>query len=464
MAPSGISLDEEEQKNLEQLFEAFGSAVSLKDIASAYCQAGRNVYTAAEILFDMQGSTSSNSTFTSKDGLEGASASSDLSSDSFLGKSREERNSTSTKPKKFSVSMGTVSGIIGREYARQRPSSNEPRGVTKPLKLNSSELPASEIWVEKMPPDIQARSETMHEDVEEFLFTMLGNGFGLNRNIIREVLGLCGYDPGMSMKKLMVLSASSLEKSDNVSSVVAQTISSKQPMEKSLNERYELQKEVLESLFSAPERVEEEPKRIRPVRKKAFGQVVTEPLRDTPLTDRKIVTVKPKVTDDENEENDGSYEFLRKAVKEYWTTMKDYYEAAVDAFAKGDHARAYKLLEEGHFFMNKAREAEEKSASKLVETRDDAEEMSIDLCEYEPKEAIRLLKFHLTSLCGIPSIQYLKLIIGTSDNDAKEAARKRMILKLLERGSITWTEEGNGQLIVIRVDEINPKRLSFVKK
>lgn len=38
------------------------------------------------------------------------------------------------------------------------------------------------------------------------------------------------------------------------------------------------------------------------------------------------------------------------------------------------------------------------------------------------------------------------------------------IIELLEKDSIEWTEEDNGQIIVIRVDKVNPKRLSFAKK
>lgn len=38
------------------------------------------------------------------------------------------------------------------------------------------------------------------------------------------------------------------------------------------------------------------------------------------------------------------------------------------------------------------------------------------------------------------------------------------IIELLEKDSIEWTEEDSGQIIVIRVDKVNPKRLSFAKK
>lgn len=38
------------------------------------------------------------------------------------------------------------------------------------------------------------------------------------------------------------------------------------------------------------------------------------------------------------------------------------------------------------------------------------------------------------------------------------------VLKLLERESIKWVEDENAGTILIRLDSINRKRLSFVKK
>lgn len=295
-----------------------------------------------------------------------------------------------------------------------------------------------------------------------------------------------------SIEKLLDLSASTLEKSDDVSGIVVQKpmekyseslscqekpqcidsarsgkakFMSRNESTKSHKDRYDLQREVLEALFNGPERFEEQ-KRTVPVkdnrRSRGFGRVVVEPLRDT-TTEHKTAIAKLLVNEeDENEEDEDSYQVLRKAVKEHWITMKEYYKASVDAFAKGDPVRAYKLLEEGNFFKGKAREADEKSAQKFLETRRE-DEMSLDLHEYDPKEAIRLLRVHLTSLSGISSIRYLKVIVGADTEDTKEGARKRLILKLLEKESIKWSEEANGRTIVIRLDEINPKHLSFAK-
>lgn len=64
-------------------------------------------------------------------------------------------------------------------------------------------------------------------------------------------------------------------------------------------ERLVLQKEVLEALFTVPERSEEVPKRIHPVRRlRPFGKPVVGTFTDT-ATKHKIATVRPiEVTKD----------------------------------------------------------------------------------------------------------------------------------------------------------------------
>lgn len=100
-----------------------------------------------------------------------------------------------------------------------------------------------------------------------------------------------------------------------------------------------------------------------------------------------------------------------------------------------------------------------------VETQD---EMLLDLHEYGTKDAIRSLRSNLLLLSGIPSFKYLKVIIESNKEDVTKrdvtkGARRRLIMKLLEKESIEWTE-GDIGTILIQLDNINPKRLSFAKK
>ncbi|KAI3716261.1 hypothetical protein L6452_23478 [Arctium lappa] len=459
--PSSSSSSNDDDKNLEWLLEAFGSKTSIDDIASAYCQAGHDLRKASDIICNMLGSSSSNDV--------------PISTDDLIINEPPKVLSRS-KPKHSGISVGSVSGIIGADYGRSRASTKEARAITKPVKLMSNKFPVTQIWVEK--PPVNATNETMNKDVEQFLLKMLGDGFKLDMEVIKEVVGGCGYDVRESMEKLMDMSSPTLDLRDVTSSMVDQTKSMDtcqdldikceeklQFSDASGSGREHLEKEVLCNLFTVPERSEVGLRKNLPKREprtRKYG-VVTGPLED-PATELRAPIVKKEVNGDGNEQTEDNYENLREAAMEFWITMKKYYRAAADAYAKGSYELADKLTEEGHFFMAKAREANETSAKMLTQTRDDGEAISIDLTDYEPREAIRLLKTQLKSMSGIPSIHYLKVMVGTEDDVTKQKARKRLISKLLERDAISWTEEQDGQLMAIRIDVINPKRLSFNKK
>ncbi|KAH9802758.1 putative nuclear RNA export factor SDE5 [Citrus sinensis] len=404
-----------EVRELEELLGAFGSQFSLEDIASAYCEAKRDVNGAANILCSMNGIgcaiDASRVKFKGED-----KTTLEVASDSVLPKSHhEERNTGVSTSKSRPVSMGTVSGVIGKEYIRTKSLPNNSCEPTKPVKLDSKEFPVSKIWCEKGPPNMTTKHDSMLADVEEFLFKMLGDGFQLDMTMIEEVLGCCGFDMQKSMEKLIELSALTLEKYDDVVNLADVKI------------------------YTSAKIIHV----VRPERRpKGFGKPVTEPYEDTitgPIAAERKMDARD---DDEDDEN--SYEVLRKAVKEYWILMREYYKA-------------------GHFFRQKASEADRKSAEKLVKTRNN-EVMTLDWHLIEPKEVVCLLRVHLTSLSGIPTIKHLRIVVGTSDEDSKKEARKRMIKKLLKKESIEWTEDGNGQAILIQVDVIDPKRLSFFRK
>lgn len=173
----------DDEKALKGLLEAFGAAFSLDQIASAYCKAGKNAGDAAEAL--------AMSTPNGEAKPRGEEESSRLS----LGNSSKKPylyqangNSRASKPKYRPVSGGSVSSIIGKHYGKKTPSADGSCNATKPLKLDSEVLPMSETWVEKAESN-PSRNDGLHQDMEDFLFTMLGDGFKLERERIREVLG-----------------------------------------------------------------------------------------------------------------------------------------------------------------------------------------------------------------------------------------------------------------------------------
>ncbi|XP_076887839.1 putative nuclear RNA export factor SDE5 [Bidens hawaiensis] len=483
--PSNLNLSNTDDKNLEFLIKAFGSMISPEDMASAYSQAGYDVHKASEILYTMLGSSSQSDTHVPTDGFTRAPAPSvgatvgkvSGTNGAGLARPRGLTNEPATahsryKPRTSGATLGTVSGIIGADYGRIKAKTNRTGETTKPVKLFSNEIPASQIWVEKPQTVKNVPTETVNADTVSFLYEMLGDGFNLDIDDIRGVLGGCGYDVQETMERLMNMSAPNVDLGSGTSSSVDQT-STDAHEDLSVNfeenvqlsdpsRRLNLQKEILTNLFHGPEISEVAPETVRPKRQprtRKYG-LVTAPLEDTTV-ELKTPIVKKEVNENGNEEVEDNYETLREATMEHWITMKQYYRAAADAYAKGDDERSHRLVEQGHCYMAKASEADEKSTKLLTQNSDDGEAISINLNDYDPKDAIHLLKTQLKSMSGIPSIHYLKVMVGANDVKNK---RKRLIRKLLERDAINWTEEEDGQVMSIRIDVINPKRLSFNKQ
>ncbi|KAK8312827.1 hypothetical protein V6Z12_D01G068700 [Gossypium hirsutum] len=496
---------------LKELLDAFGSKFSLEDIATAYYEAKGNVSITADILYARNNGRTSKEAV---DTYENKSAGANTTSVKLLSGWESETaaspkytssnlNSEALKSKRGSVSMGSVSSLIGKNYVKPRPSRMDSPDTTKPVKIDSKEFPASLIWNEEAPSCRTTRNNTTNGDLEKFLFEMLGDGFQLDKSVIQEVLDCCGFDVDKSMDKLLDMSASTLEKSDDVIGIAAEKITgncldqtflirekmqSKEFSQSTLcseeaapmirnskrsprgnQDKAALGKEILQALFTVPERSGEETKgnnAVREVRRSmALGELVTEPLKDTDISFPTVVEMLkvPKDVEDWPDDNEITYDSLRQAVKEYWVTMKEYYKSAAEAYTSGDKARATELMELGRFFNKRAREADEKSSAKMLESSDE-EIMSLDLRDFEPKEALSLLRTHLLSISGIPTFKYLRIIVGTIEEDTKKGARRRLIMRQLEKESIKWTEEENGRIILIQVDIINPKNLSFAKK
>ncbi|KAM1385416.1 hypothetical protein FF1_031821 [Malus domestica] len=153
---------------LRGLLELFGAAFSLDQITSAYYKAGKNDDDAAEALATF--APNGRETFR-------------LPINSIYKKSpyQENGNPRASKLKYRSVSVGSVSSIIGKQYVKETASAaaNGSNEATKALEAG------------------------LH---------MLRVGFKLERDQIRQVLDGCGYDMEKSMEKLINLPASTSEK------------------------------------------------------------------------------------------------------------------------------------------------------------------------------------------------------------------------------------------------------------
>ncbi|CAH2053638.1 unnamed protein product [Thlaspi arvense] len=499
-----------DSRSLQVLLEAFGSRFSLDDIASAYCQASRNVDVACEILFAMTEKTPRS------DQLETNGATSKPARVPKEARRQQEDSKAKVwRPKKNSVSAGTVSSVIGKEYVRSRPTSNAPREATKPMKIDSKDIPETELWSEEMPESNDVSKSRAPTDVEEFIVKMLGEGFQASPEVIHQILGVCGYDVKMifpldlcaatssfgihtifftvlqSTEKLLDLSDTKKYADVGISNEVMSEVDPQRQgsmtsyqedvQEVSQSDGAEggkdkigLEMEVIEALFSGTERYEEVPKTTRRFgewrARRVAGHPSSKPLED-PFQERVVTVTQSSHTLKEDEDDENEYKAHRKAVHEYLLEMKEYYGAAVEAFSKGETEKAQRLVEKGHFCGQKAREADDKYVAKMLDVKEDDdltykedEVVTVNVNEHEPRDALRLLKLQLKNFSGIPSIKYLRVKLGDNKEDSKCKRRHTAIAKLLEGESIAWSGEDNGLVMMIRVDEIDPKKLSFAKK
>ncbi|XP_020872066.1 putative nuclear RNA export factor SDE5 isoform X1 [Arabidopsis lyrata subsp. lyrata] len=479
-----------DSRSLQVLLDAFGSRFSLDDIAAAYCQASQNVDVAGEILFAMTEKTPQ---------CDHVEMKNETSKPSQVYVPKEVRRQEDSKakvwrPKRNSISVGTVSSVIGKEYARTRPISNAPREATKPMKIDSRDIPETELWSEEMPKSNEPKTNRAPTDVEEFIVKMLGEGFQASQDVIHQVLGVCGYDVKKSTEKLLDLSDTKKYADVGISNEVMSKIDPQRQESTSCNQvelqefsqsdgartftgseegrnaKNGLEKEVLEALFSGTERYVGEPKVTRHFgerRPRVAGRPVFKPLED-PFQER-VVAVKKSSNTSKEDEDENEFKAHRKAVREHLNQMKEYYGAAAEAFSKGETERAHRLVEKGHFFGQKAREADDKSIAKMIDVKKDDdstyeedEVVTVNVNEHETKEALRLLKRQLNFFSGISSFKYLRVALGDKKEDFK--SKRKHIVKLLEGESIAWTEEDSGLVMMIRVDKIDPKKLSFAKK
>ncbi|KAL6201463.1 hypothetical protein ACLB2K_025177 [Fragaria x ananassa] len=465
------------EQGLRVLLDAFGAAFSIDEIASAYRKAGKNAAAAAETLALSGREEASGDT--------GKKEKNKTTSDNVSG------NWRGSKTKYRPVSMGSVSDVIGKQYG-SKTTSGCNGGKALRVDSKAKVLPILESWAEKA-ESCSSGDDVLQQDMEDFLFTMLGEGFKLDRELIRDVLDSCGYDMDKSMENLVSLSTSASDERNEVicnsnDKIIVQSAGSCLKVEvfpqgehinsteingdraSNTNGVESIGKEILAALFSAPE-IPEEPELpknriVRPTsRYAAYGHLVVEPPTDTFLDSRTPVVYQQHHIEDDADED--RYQALRRSVKEYRSTMKEYYQAAVEAFSKGDRIRADKLMEQGHFFQKKARDADEES-NKMIFKPGSAEtqgDIVLDLHEGGAKEAIRLLKCHLSSFAGISSIKHLKVIIDTKERDIKKGSRRRLaVVRLLEEESIKWVEAENAGTLLIQLDSINPKKLKFPKK
>lgn len=410
-----------------------------------------------------------------------------ISNDAYLdfAKTSISTSNTSSTPLKVErASVARSSSVLGENFVWRIVGSNETYNATKPANVMGNDFPVNapqgpvsrNSYLDLSDTSSSTSNASSDDDIETFLYEMLGRGFQLERSTIREVLGNCGYDMKKSVEALLELSAVQFDRRNNLSEASRlhsngkSFLSENQKQNRNSVERFssvpsrQPKLGLLTAPFDAPEKPDLTGSACVP---KPFASSTMEVVTEGDNTEYfKDEPTCPNFDDVKDDAEEGSYYSLRKAVKENRETMKQYYKAAADAFAMGDRDRAVSLLEKGQVFYGKAREADEESVSKIFETSGSGdvngeEEVCLDLHDHDAKEAIRLVKIHLRTLSGIPSVRDLKINIGNDDQFVEK--RKRFILKLLNKEDIKWIEDENSGAILVRLDEINPKNLSFGK-
>uniref|UniRef100_A0A0D3F827 DUF1771 domain-containing protein n=1 Tax=Oryza barthii TaxID=65489 RepID=A0A0D3F827_9ORYZ len=446
---------DDETRALNALLDAFSSAFSLDDIATAYCRANGDVNRAGDLLTELELPMAKSNEVDSSVGTihppSGKAIEENSTESSGQAKSRE-------KMQKSSASFGTVSSMLGKGSTRATvPLMNRASGKEKPPMVELPEYMWDDFNGKVDKSDSAPKRETLNNrDIEEFLFSMLGEGFKLSMDMIREVLGSCGYD----IKKDAAVECSStkgscLESQSTFRNGSAYSLRGKRHSSSQISPG-----ELLESIFTVPERSEEEPigKRyeLGANRNRVPDQKpVVEPLEDI-SSETNCYPVKVILSKELVAHNEEDYQNYRRAAKQHWDMMKQYYEKAVDAFREGNQKEVEYLLGEGKHYYMMARLADEKSSAEIVKSKkvESKNELCLDLRGQDPANVANLVRLHLRQLSNIPSFEYLKVITGAEDGSFKSAQRRRKVMKYLEKKSIVWTEEeSNPGTILIPINQ-----------
>ena len=86
------------------------------------------------------------------------------------------------------IPKNQILSMLEKGYVKYVPLINDFYPRIKFLKVNLKELPMSVLWKEGLKFSY-LKEDCLHKDMEDFLFKILGEGFRLDRDVIREVLG-----------------------------------------------------------------------------------------------------------------------------------------------------------------------------------------------------------------------------------------------------------------------------------
>ncbi|KAK9159071.1 hypothetical protein Scep_005645 [Stephania cephalantha] len=373
----GEGKDEEQSMAMASLAEAF-SSISMERVALAYGEAGGDANRAAEILGSLLESSSSTDPCSSSSGWSSSERGFDFSGDdpSTSSTSSERLSeedlmqlhvSVRGKERKSVASMGTVAGVIGKDYM----------ATNKRLSRNSPALKA----VREAPEH--------NEEVEQFIWSMLGEDCELSMEVVRDVLGQCGYNVEKALDALLDLSVPFCDQ----------------------------------------------------FKDRNWSHHANNCENDSRTFHDHADSVHGKNAD---------YQSIRKVATEQYDAMKSCYQKAAAAYSRGERGYAAYLSEQGRIQNKMAKEADERASLEIFRTRNQGIHniVTIDLHGQHVQQAIKILKAHLLIFSTyISSVQSLRVITGCGHGVAAGKV-KQSVIGLLKKECIEWTEENLGSVLI----------------
>jgi hypothetical protein len=116
------------------------------------------------------------------------------------------------RSKKATASIGSVSSILGTSYTRPSHSVKENFEKAKPLKIEVEKSVIDALDMESSSSGFQGpkKESLSNREIEQFLFAMLGEGFKLSMDVIREVLGTTSTCNPHLLRSICIVDTNSL--------------------------------------------------------------------------------------------------------------------------------------------------------------------------------------------------------------------------------------------------------------
>ncbi|GJN38170.1 hypothetical protein PR202_gb27186 [Eleusine coracana subsp. coracana] len=416
----------DERRDLAWLLDAFSTA-TIDQVDTAYCEAGGDAFLAAGIL---------GSTLDAQPRPRPPPPPDPAPRDGSGGKK------ACRKPKKLAcAASGMVADVIGKEYIRPAPS---PMSVTNAWKGRDG-LGATNEWKGGGGEGDGARKYSV-EEAEQFLCAMLGDNSELGMGVVRDVLGMSGYDVEKALDALLDLSGVSSSRDNemhNANGSNAERSGTHCPnifLGNGLS-MGNITADDKQSLFQLAGQISSMTLQSEVEHDFLWGEPQTSYAQAV-----KAMPCSPTLS---------SRPTVSKANPQQGMAI------AALAYSKGDKSYASYLAEEGKHYRELARLEDEKASREIFEARNKhiTNTVTIDLHGQHVKQAMKLLKVHMMICICMPSV-ILRVITGCGSEGTGKGKIKRSVIELVEKERIEWHEENSGT-IVLRLG--GPREYGFLE-